>query len=306
MQIVKFYEKGYDPNTITIQWNLGNTCNYKCEYCPSILHRGDIPWVDIPMITETLIKIQKYFSNKKIYVEFLGGEITLYKDIIELLKFCKLNNFNNLIFTNGSRTFRHWNELIPYLDRVLLTYHPHTTSSDHFTSLLTLLYNNQVNFFVHIAMVKEIFYDLIDYSHYLKSQFPNKNISLTLMMDKAKNKNFNGYFYNYSEEEINIIKNQEKSSEKYIAEYANNSFDEFSLNQIKSEKLNKFKNFNCGYDFNLIIINSFGKASTSLCGQNPKINIFDDDLNKLFSETKCSLDFCVNPSDIRIPKKIDP
>ena len=27
-----------------LQWSLGNTCNWSCEYCPTVLHAGDRYW----------------------------------------------------------------------------------------------------------------------------------------------------------------------------------------------------------------------------------------------------------------------
>ena len=34
-------------DNIRIQWNMGNQCNYKCEYCPDILHDGSKPWLPL-------------------------------------------------------------------------------------------------------------------------------------------------------------------------------------------------------------------------------------------------------------------
>jgi pyruvate-formate lyase-activating enzyme len=305
MQVVKFYEKGYDSNKLIIQWNLGNTCNYSCEYCPLILHRGDRPWVELLLIEETLLKIKQRFSNKKIYVEFLGGEITLYKDFLGLMTFCKENNFENLIFTNGSRTFRHWEEVAPYLNKVLLTFHPHSASKEHFKSVLNILSKNNIDFYVHLVLVPEMLEETKLFFNELKELYTNKNISITLMMDKEHNKNYQGFFYNYSQEELDFVKEQSKSSERYIIEYHDGSIKEFSLNEVKIEKMNSFKKFVCGADENLIVIDSRGFASTSLCRQKNRINIYDGNLDDLFSKSYCPLEICENPSDIRIYKSMD-
>ena len=88
MKIVKFYERGsLENNELIVQWNLGNTCNYVCEYCPSYLHSGKIQWPELSLIQQTLIKIKNNFPDKNIRLEFLGGEVTLYSDFIELMKF---------------------------------------------------------------------------------------------------------------------------------------------------------------------------------------------------------------------------
>ena len=43
-----------DPDrAVQIQWSMGNTCNFSCEYCPSILHDGTKPW----LTTERYIEV---------------------------------------------------------------------------------------------------------------------------------------------------------------------------------------------------------------------------------------------------------
>lgn len=305
MQIVKFYEKDFDPNKLIVQWNLGNICNYTCEYCPSILHRGDRPWVELPLIEDTLLKIKNRFPERDLRVEFLGGEITLYRDFLPLMKFCKENNINNMVFTNASRTFRHWKEVIPYLDEVLLTFHPQTTDKDHFESVIKLCIESNCKFYVHIAMPKDLFWDTAKYAKYLHDTYPEIYISMVLMADKEHRKNFSGYFYDYTEEEIAFVRRFDRSAEKYVAEYSDGSIESFNIVDIKSRQINQFKGFTCGTTNSIINIDYAGNATTSICRQKPKINIYDDDINKLFYKHVCTKTVCENPSDIRIIKILE-
>jgi organic radical activating enzyme len=304
MEIVKFYEKGSRPNQLIVQWNLGNICNYQCEYCPSILHRGDRPWVEFPLIAHTISKLKTQFPYKTLRFEFLGGEITLYRDFIELMKFCKEQELNSMIFSNASRTFRHWKEVSPYLDEVLLTFHPHSTDKEHFKTVMKLCLDAGVTFYVHLAMTKDLFWDTAEYAQNLQNEFPKTPISMTLMMDKEKQRNFNGFFYNYSQEEINFIKKYDKGSEQYIAEFDTGDMIEYSLNDVKTLGLNKFKNFQCGSQESIININSLGIATSSLCRQKSKINIYTDKLDPLFTPHTCTSAVCENPGDLRILKRL--
>lgn len=304
MKIIKFYEKGYDPSRLIVQWNLGNICNYSCEYCPKILHSGTRPWVDLSLIENTLLKIKNYFPQKNIRVEFLGGEITLYKDFLELMKFCKNNNIPNMIFTNASRTLRYWEEAIPYLDEILLTFHPATTDKNHFENIIKLCIEYNSKFYVHIAMPKTIFLDTAEYASYLKDTYPELLISTVLMMDKEHRMNFQGFYYDYSAEEIQFVKNSDASKTKFIAEYEDSSTEIFNITDIKHRHINQFKGLSCGTADSISIINidANGTASTSLCRQKPKINIYTDKLDQLFHNHVCQKTFCENPSDIRIYK----
>lgn len=302
MKIVKFYENNHKTDRLVVQWNIGNTCNYSCEYCPSILHRGDRPWVDLNLITTTILRIKERFPEKKLRLEFLGGEITLYKNFISLMQFCKDNDIKNMIFTNASRTFRHWNEVLPYLDEVLLTFHPQSADKQHFESIVELLYNNNSQFYIHLAMVKDLFQDTMDFGKYLQQKFSNLHITSTLMMDKENKKEYRGYFYDYSEEELNSVKKFDRGTEQYIAEYDNGESAILTLNEVKTGQLNKFKGYSCGNNENLICIDAFGNASSSLCRQKPKINIFNQSIDQLFTENICRTEICENPSDFRIIK----
>lgn len=301
-EIIKFYERGFDFESLTVQWNLGNTCNYSCEYCPKVLHTGDRSWVELPLIEHTILKIKEKYPNKKLKLEFLGGEITLYRDFIPLMQFCKENKIQNMIFTNASRTFRHWNLVTPYIDRVLMTYHPMTTDKDHFRSIIKLFEQENVKYFVHLAMTKDLFWDTAEYAAQLQEDFPNSYITMTLMMDKENNKNYNGYYYDYSLEQIDYVMQNDKGAERYIAEFDDGGILQYNLNQIKGLNLNYFKNYHCGYHNSLINIDAFGNASTSLCRQKTKINIFDDNLDDLFRPHLCRSTTCDNPSDLRILK----
>jgi organic radical activating enzyme len=302
MDIIKFYEKGFDQDQLIVQWNLGNTCNYTCEYCPSILHNGTRPWVDLPLIENTLLKIKDHFPQKTLRVEFLGGEITLYRDFIELMKFCKEQDIKNMIFTNASRTFRHWEEVIDYLDEVLLTFHPATSDKIHFENIIKFFIEKNKKFYVHVAMQKSLFLSTAKYTKYLHDTYPGLKINMVLMMDKGHAKLFNGYFYDYSQEEIDLVKLHDTSQHHYIAEYADGNTDQYNISEIKDLKLNRFKGFKCGTTNSIINIDANGMASTSLCRQKSKINIYADNITDLFYEHICQKEVCENPSDIRIFK----
>ena len=303
MQIIKFYERGWDNNQILIQWNLGNTCNYSCEYCPTYLHSGDRPWPDINAVTKFLLMVRDKFPDKNINVEFLGGEVTLWNELISLLKFCKENNFSSLILSNASRTTRYWKELSFYLDKVLLTYHGHTCSKTHYEKILDICLSNNVETISHLTLVQDRFDEMLQYKLYLKEKYQHLNVDLVLMMDKMKNKSYNGYFYNYTSKEIGLVSTSPNSTDSaFIAELDDGTERVYSLNQIKQQNLNSFRGFICDPEMSVINIDFNGNASTSLCGSKTRINIFQDPIEKLFSQSVCQLEECKNPADIRTLK----
>lgn len=307
MQVIRFYERGQDnPEHIIVQWNLGNVCNYSCSYCPTYLHDGTISWPELDLIKNTLIKIKDRFQNKTITVEMLGGEITLYKDFILLMSWLKENNFNSNVLSNGSRTLRFWEDAAPYLSRIGLTYHPEFSNQEHFLSLLKILLEKNVIPYIKIAMVKEHFWNLTEFQKVLFDQYPYINVEMVLLSDKMNQFNYNGYYYDYSREEIEfLIKSEESHTGHLVAEFDNGSKENYTLNQVRDLGLNKFTGFECGSKLSLIVIDHKGNVSTSLCRQRTRINIhsIDSELDSLLKPVICELHKCTNHSDLRILKE---
>ena len=306
MQVIKFYERGQDnPDNLTIQWNLGNVCNYACSYCPSYLHDNTITWPDLETIIDVLQKIKSKFYNKKITVELLGGEITLYKHFISLMKFLKEESFNSNILSNGSRSIRFWQEVVPYLDNIGLSYHPEYAISNNFINTIQLLTNNGVNPYIKIAMVKNKFWELVDFQKKLLDLFPHIRAEMVLLIDKQHQHSYNGYYYNYSKDEFDYLVEHEDVIGHLVAEYDNGTSENLTLNQVRNLNLNNFKGFECGSKLSLITIDHKGNVSTSLCRQRPRISIYkiDTELDSLLKPVICEMNKCINHSDLRILKE---
>jgi organic radical activating enzyme len=302
MKVIKFYEPGQEnPEQLIVQWNLGNTCNYSCEYCPSYLHNGTVSWPDIESVKQVLTKIRSKF-NKNIKVEFVGGEVTLWKDYIDLVKFCKSNTIRSFMISNSSRTVRYWNDIAPYLDEVLLTFHPDTVDRDHFDSVLNVLLEHNVYCIVHIAMKQSEFWPLAEYYNILRDRYPQVNIDMIPLMDKENKFNNNGYYYNYDDSQLSHLAKNEFSTMNYTVEYQDGTSQLLSLHEIRNSGLNDFRGFVCGTNVSLICIDFRGLAAITVCNQRKRINIYNDDIDEIFRPVVCQASRCDNSSDLRILK----
>jgi hypothetical protein len=154
-------------------------------------------------------------------------------------------------------------------------------------------------------MPKDVFWDTASYIEYLKKSYQGISISAVLMMDKGHEKNFNGFYYNYSQEEIQFARDIDSSAEEYVAEYADGKTETFNITDIKSKRLNQFKGFTCGSTNSIINIDYAGNATTSICGQKSKVNIYRNNIDTLFQKHVCTKSVCENPADIRIFKILE-
>lgn len=104
------YVNSNEPDTCIVTWQFTSMCNFACSYCPEQYHDGKVKF---PEYEDALYFIKEIArKNKKVYLELLGGETTLWPKLISfLLEIKKITNIIVEINTNGSRSTRWWEEL---------------------------------------------------------------------------------------------------------------------------------------------------------------------------------------------------
>jgi MoaA/NifB/PqqE/SkfB family radical SAM enzyme len=299
---IKFYGKGAsNSEEFIVSWNLGNTCNWSCSYCPSYLHDGTVGWANIERIKPILLQIKNRLPNKKIRVEFVGGEVTLKNDFIDLMKFCREQDFNNCVVSNASRTVRYWEELAPYLDVAVLSFHPEFASREHYENIIRTCIDNNVNVNCQIAMMKDSFWDLAKYRDYLRETFPTVYTDFAVLYDKENKFNHkNGYFYDYDETHVQYL--NDEGQKEFVIEYDNGEEYEYSINEVRSMNLNDFRGFMCGSELTSIAVDYRGGTSISVCAQRGPVNVYKHGIDSILEPRLCEQPECRNPADIRILK----
>jgi len=143
-----------------VNWCMGNQCNYRCGYCINELNDGSCKWPEpdiVRNICTTLINHYQKKLNKKLIFELTGGEITLYKDLYNILLFLKENECKTQIFSNSSPPLSYWEKIKEVLDSVVLSYHVERCNPEHFF-LVTKYLSKHI--LVHInVMMHPIFFD---------------------------------------------------------------------------------------------------------------------------------------------------
>lgn len=136
-------EKAIPQDYKFVEWKIHNVCNYNCSFCGSKHKDGSNRWFSLEKYKEYADKIINSCGNEKIWIQFTGGEPTLFPSIIELMSYVKQKGAYVSLITNGSRTIRWWNDLkeSKAVDLVFITYHPDMTSDyNHIIEILNLLH----------------------------------------------------------------------------------------------------------------------------------------------------------------------
>jgi hypothetical protein len=195
-------EQSYN-DWFVVNWCLGNTCNFSCSYCPDNLHDGSKKWPELETIKQFILKVKNQHSGKKLYFDFTGGEVTLYKHFIELCKFCKEQDVRVGMISNGSRTLRWWEENAHLFDHVCLSFHPEEAKPDHYLAVAKIL-ENKFRLHLNIMMSPDKFDEC--YQVALKAtELQNTSIALQPLIH-----DFGDTLYDYTDEQKKVFEDQWK------------------------------------------------------------------------------------------------
>jgi MoaA/NifB/PqqE/SkfB family radical SAM enzyme len=198
---------------VVVNWCMGNVCNYHCSYCPDILHDGSIGWYDYEIVERFCTKVYNHYKPRKIYYEFTGGEITMWKDFPKISKYLHdLDKKNAIgIISNASRTLRWWKEYKNLIDHVSLSFHAEEGDPNHFIEVVKEIKDTtktHVNMMMHFNKIG--FKKCIDLADEI-IKIGNVSIALQPLLIE-----FQDTMYGYSEEQMRIIDNQTELYESKI------------------------------------------------------------------------------------------
>jgi organic radical activating enzyme len=122
-EIVKIENKEFS----LVTWILNDICNYKCRYCPPVLHEGKNHLFDWDVVEPFLDDLFLFYGlnlNKKLLFSLSGGEPTLSPFFPDLVK--KIHTLGGYIgiTTNLARTSRYIEENFKYLSYAGCSFHP--------------------------------------------------------------------------------------------------------------------------------------------------------------------------------------
>ncbi len=165
---------------VLVDWMLGNACSYACSYCPKELHDGSIRWqdeADVLRFYDRLVDHYQGDSERKVWLQFTGGEPTMHPRILSLVEAAARRDFKVSLISNASRTLRFWTRIRPHLDAAILTYHPEFAEFEHFTKVLAML-SESMPVHVNVTMPLDRFDEVYAEADAIAGAVPSCTISL--------------------------------------------------------------------------------------------------------------------------------
>ncbi len=318
--------KNSNSRVLRINYDLGNTCNYKCWYCFPDANTGTVKFPDVDVVKKNVVHlIDQYLKLNivdEIQLSLLGGEPSLWRELGEFAEYISKNTKCKLyLITNGSRTLRWWEEYAQYFTSINISVHHEQANLDHLEKLADILYKKNICFFTDVLMDHNAWDKCLGIVERLCA---TKNKFMVL----AKPIHINGETY-YTEEQRQYMQShlKRKPALKTIIKYwkiFNNipsitaTFDDGKKIKTKNEHyfivnlLNNFQGWQCNLGINFLFIdrngNLTGTCKQKLFGLDYYYNINDSEFIDKFNvqsitPVTCEQRLCLCPAETAISKK---
>lgn len=151
--------KAYDTFPFKmVEWKLHDKCNYDCYFCGPENKLGKVGWADLETNKTIIDSIIESANGNPLWIQFTGGEPTLYPDFIELLSYAKSKGAMISVISNGSRTIRWWTDLrdADVVDLLYISLHSqHTVDYRHIVDISNLFLKKETIVITLVTYVKE-------------------------------------------------------------------------------------------------------------------------------------------------------
>ncbi len=311
------HAKAAHKEYVVINWCIGNTCNFSCSYCPKGLHDGSVAWPDVNMVIEFCQKTIKHYRNKKLYFEFTGGEVTLWKDLPVLLDFLKKSDCRVGIISNGSRSDVFWQKILPLLDHVCLSFHPESSKADHFYQIVELC-SKHIRTHVNFMMHPQYFVECLTLAYKVKD-LEGISIAIQPLTDDMGSdlKDKNRDLFAYTKTQNKVIETQNAFLAKQIKNNA--QFESYrgamSMVRIDGSRssmapqrfiaagTNSWEGWSCHVGLEQIVVDTAGDIYRGWCKVKGKVgHISDKELRLPVSPVVCDKSHCHCNFDIMATK----
>lgn len=278
-------------DVLTIDWNLGNSCNLDCSYCYWELKNGDNPFPNIDKFGPAfahLVEQTRAFSC--VQIEFSGGEPTQSPALKQTILDSKNTNIRFKLVSNAQSEITWWEEVIGSMYGLVLTYHLHT-DLEHFKQVVAIARTTDLK--VYVAITPDKWEEGITAYRQLKQLHHECHLQLL--------------YSNFSKGNDQYLKYSEDQWAEYYAEkgidVGNQQQVETTIEFKRVNHLNNYYGHLCWAGYNQIVIDNFGYVYRGWCKSNRSLgNVFTNDVLLDQQPYPCPKQQCKNGFDLQARK----
>lgn len=284
-----------------VSWTLSNKCNYRCSYCPDILHNGSTGqprW-------DTVERFVKNFKipNKEICFRLSGGEPTYWKHFVDLAKLVKKQGHRFSFLTNGSRDPEYYKDLSNYTDGYIISYHPEFANLTHIKNIVKV---SNCPVFINLMLSPENFDEMFDIAEEIFFSTDNVSIWPKVILDKTNIDTITNKPANYSQDQLDTINNWPffRNLDDNHLHRGELLLDDMPVtaNNLITKNQNTFYGWKCWAGLHMINIDMWGNIYRADCKEGGALGNIER--YKLPTDTiQCGKSVCACLSDIYLRKE---
>ena len=247
-----------------VSWTLSNKCNYRCEYCPDILHNGS---TGQPQWSTVKRFVQNFnIKDKKICYRLSGGEPTYWKHFVELAELVKEEGHKFTFVSNGSQSPEYFKKIAPYTDGMMLSYHKAYANPEHFIKIIN---ESKIETVINMMLLPNDFEEIFTLAEKIYSSTARASIVPKVIVDKTSSENITNEVMTYTEAQKQLIKDwpfSRKVKDDDLHRGAMMLNDEIvNANDLILQDKNKFSGWNCWAGLHGVNIDMWGNMYRADC-----------------------------------------
>ena len=247
-----------------VSWTLSNKCNYRCEYCPDILHNGSTgqpQWLTVKRFVQNF-----NLKGKKICYRLSGGEPTYWKHFVDLAELVKEEGHKFTFVSNGSQSPEYFKKIAPYTDGMMLSYHKAYANPEHFIRIIN---ESKIETVINMMLLPSDFEEIFSLAEKIYSLTARASIVPKVIVDKTSSENITNEVMTYTEAQKQLIKDWPFSRKVNDAELHRGAMilnDEVvNANDLILQDKNKFSGWNCWAGLHGVNIDMWGNMYRADC-----------------------------------------
>lgn len=300
----------FSRDYVVVTWCYFNVCNYNCTYCGPFFNDGTKTGVDLATAERFVRALIGKHPDKKLFFEFTGGEVTLFREFPDLVKLLKELGCEVALVSNGSSSLSYWKTLSESIDHVALSFHPESASADHFFELLSLL-EGRTTVHLFVMALQSRFEELREFAVRIQEKFPKVTVSLDTIMNANMSYTQKQFFElshtgrTLPDQSLSLFSKPHAPYRRSMVLHA----DDGSVSEIdpRKDRSNAWNGWTCSAGIENLIVDWDGNIYRGWCKVGGKIgNVSDDVITLPEGPVVCTKDLCTNAFDIGTTKKKGP
>ena len=281
-------------------------CNYDCSYCDSHDVNHPLHTRSPDEISDALNYISKFYNNKNILINILGGEPFLYKKLFSIF-YALEKNIDAKVTTNLSFSLDFIKKnFINTNNKVIIkaSYHPEYADPTLFIEKVKYLQSLNFDITCNISMHPNP-------KNFEKAVYILKNLDCArphILSEMNVNGEIFGESFDYSKTQLDKIKKySENASEKYIKATYSDKIKHYYHQELISKNLDNFKGMKCHAGHTKLHIKENGDIYPAACFLNTRVilgNMFNRTFKVPTSYVTCPFTSCRCITDLYITKEV--